>query len=60
MSSLEIRAVASPSGQGDAPLLKVEDLRTQFPTERGVVKAVDGVSFQVAYGEIVGIVGRQG
>ena len=42
------------------PLLEVEDLRTQFPTERGVVEAVDGVSLRIEPGEIVGLVGESG
>ncbi|WP_019120360.1 ABC transporter ATP-binding protein [Brevibacillus massiliensis] len=42
------------------PLLDVKHLRTRFPTERGEVTAVDGVSFQVYAGETVGLVGESG
>lgn len=41
-------------------LLEVRDLATHFFTRAGVVKAVDGVSFSVAAGEIVGLVGESG
>jgi oligopeptide/dipeptide ABC transporter ATP-binding protein len=43
-----------------APLLKVEDLKTYFHTYRGLVKAVDGVSFYINEKEIIGIVGESG
>jgi len=42
------------------PLLNVEDLRTYFSTEEGIVKAVDGVSFKMNAGERRGVVGESG
>jgi oligopeptide/dipeptide ABC transporter ATP-binding protein len=42
------------------PLLRIESLRVDFPTDDGVVHAVDGVSLSVFPGEIVAVVGESG
>src|SRR5215472_14931285 len=44
----------------DRLLLEVKDLRTHFFTDEGVVKAVDGVDFEIERGKIVCVVGESG
>ena len=43
-----------------APLLEVDDLQTHFQTRAGLVKSVDGVSFSIGEGELLGLVGESG
>jgi peptide/nickel transport system ATP-binding protein len=43
-----------------APVLEVKNLRVEFPTRRGMLVAVDGVSFSIAPGEVLGVVGESG
>ncbi len=42
------------------PLLAVDDLKTAFRTERGTVRAVDGVTFNLERGHTLGVVGESG
>jgi peptide/nickel transport system ATP-binding protein len=57
-------ARAAPSGadsaEAAAPLLEARNLSTHFYTERGLFRAVDGVSFKVSRGKTVGLVGESG
>ena len=43
-----------------SPLLEVKNLRVEFPTRRGTLLALDDVSFDIAPGEILGVVGESG
>jgi peptide/nickel transport system ATP-binding protein len=53
-------ATGAPRPAGDEHLLSVHDLRVAFATEEGVVQAVDGVSFDLAAGEVLAVVGESG
>ena len=48
------------SSNNNQPLLDVQNLKTYFYTEDGIVKAVDGVDFSVYPGEVMGLVGESG
>src|SRR5512147_694636 len=52
--------MALETTQSNGNLLEVRNLKTYFYTEDGIVKAVDGVDFEVKRGEVLGLVGESG
>src|SRR5689334_15086242 len=53
-------AGAAVAGGDPNEILRVEDLKTYFYTEDGIVKAVDGISFSLRRGQTMGLVGESG
>src|SRR5258706_4681 len=60
MSVTETRPVPPPGASAGEALLEVRDLKTSFTTDRGTARAVDGVSFRIAPGSTLGLVGESG
>ena len=59
MTTTQDTSAPVPSS-GTGPFLDVRDLRVHFPTDDGLVKSVDGLSFHVERGKTFGIVGESG
>ena len=59
-SALRDLVIRHPGQGEEQPFLEVVDLRVHFPTDDGLVKSVDGLSFALDRGKTLGIVGESG
>ena len=60
MSLTDLMRPVRVAATAAVPTLEVQDLQAHFPTRAGVVRAVDGVSFSVSRGQVLGLVGESG
>jgi len=60
VTSTDTTGPAFSTGPTSTAMLAVKDLRVHFPTDDGIVKAVDGLSFTLERGRTLGIVGESG
>ncbi len=60
MNSVTVAAPRSGRNGDTSPLIEVRDLKVHFPLDEGLVRAVDGATFEVARGETLAIVGESG
>src|SRR6187431_3349662 len=57
---LAARCIEPEASMSAAPLLEVRHLRVEFPSRRGTLLALDDISFSIAPGEVLGVVGESG
>ena len=60
MAEMQPAPRPSPDAEGGSALLQVRNLRVEFNTRRGTLVAIDDVSFDIAPGEVLGVVGESG